>query len=280
MGADDAKINIMADGSIATGDFSVEGSSINDEKDLIDDVEKRFRKLVAELEERAINARETDNGEEFNKIRLEYFNSLQQKNKKLKAAIWDATPNLSAIYGLNYLDINEEYAFFDSVATELKASNQLQAYTQRIITTVERMRKLAVGSPAPDFSLPNPDGELVSLSSLKGKYVLIDFWAAWCRPCRMENPNVKAMYATYADKGFEILGVSLDRKKDDWVKAIEKDGLPWKHVSDLKYFNGKAARLYEIQAIPATYLLDPDGNIIAKGLRGPSLRAKLKEIFG
>ena len=276
----DTVINVTADGSIATGDFTVEGSVINDQKNEIDEVEKRFRELVNSLEERAINAREMDDAQEFQKIRLEYFRNLQQKDRELKAAIWEASPNLSAIYGLSYLDINSEYSFFDSVATKLKAANQLVGYAEAIISQVESMRRLAVGSPAPEISLPNPDGEIISLSSLRGKYVLIDFWAAWCRPCRMENPNVKLVYEAYADKGFEILGVSLDRRKEDWLKAIEKDGLPWKHVSDLRYFQSEAAAEYEIQAIPATYLIDPDGNILAKGLRGPALRAKLKEIFG
>ncbi|MEL7145852.1 MAG: TlpA disulfide reductase family protein [Bacteroidota bacterium] len=280
MGASDTLINITADGSIATGDFTVSGSVVNEEKNDIDAVERRFRLLVNNLEERAINAREMDDTETFQKIRLEYFRSLKKKDKELKEAIWNASPNLSAIYGLSYLDINAEYSFFDSVATRMKAVEQPLGFAQALISQVEDMKRLAVGSPAPDFTLPNPDGEQVSLSSLKGKYVLIDFWAAWCRPCRMENPNVKLVYEAYADKGFEILGVSLDRKKSDWLKAIEKDGLPWKHVSDLKYFNSEAARLYEIQAIPATYLIDPEGNILAKGLRGPSLRAKLKEIFG
>ena len=110
--------------------------------------------------------------------------------------------------------------------------------------------------------------------------MLIDFWAAWCRPCRAENPNVVKMYNKYKDENFEILGVSLDRRKQDWVNAIEKDGLIWKHVSDLKYYGSEAALTYRVNAIPATYLIDPDGKILAKGLRGETLRKKLEEIFG
>ena len=127
--------------------------------------------------------------------------------------------------------------------------------------------------------MPNPQGEMVKLSDMKGKYVLIDFWAAWCKPCRQENPNLVRMYNLYKDKGFEVFGVSLDRTKEDWLKAIEDDVLTWTHVSDLQYFNSKAAETYQINAIPATYMLDPDGKIIAKDLRGPSLENKLAEIF-
>ena len=110
--------------------------------------------------------------------------------------------------------------------------------------------------------------------------VLVDFWAAWCGPCRQENPNVLRMYKEYAPKGFEILGISLDRKREAWLKAVEDDGLIWHHVSDLKYFESEAATLYNIQAIPATFLIAPDGRIAAKNLRGQSLEAKLKEIYG
>jgi len=273
-------IEVTADGSKATGSFSVTGSIVNDQKNAIDSVEKYFGAKFATLEQNAINARETNNTQEFEKIRLQYFDDLKQKNIKMKEAIWEATPNLSAIYGLNYLDANAEFNFMDSVATSFKSSGKLLGYAQSIIDRVENMRRLAVGSPAPEISLPNPNGEIVTLSSLKGKYVLIDFWAAWCRPCRMENPNVKRMYETYASEGFEILGVSIDRKREDWVRAIEKDGLPWKHVLDLQRTGDGPARIYEVETIPATYLIDPEGNILAKGLRGPTLRAKLKEIFG
>jgi thiol-disulfide isomerase/thioredoxin len=119
----------------------------------------------------------------------------------------------------------------------------------------------------------------VKLSSLQGKYVLVDFWAKWCGPCRQENPNVVRLYNRYKDKGFTVYGVSLDRNKTDWLKAIEEDKLTWTHVSDLKYWQSDAAKLYNITAIPFSLLLDPDGKIIAKNLRGPSLEKKLEEIF-
>ncbi len=111
------------------------------------------------------------------------------------------------------------------------------------------------------------------------KPVLIDFWAAWCRPCRQENPNVVRLYNKYRNENFEILGVSLDRTDRAWRKAIADDGLEWIHVSDLSYFNTKAAKDYQVSSIPQTFLIDPEGNIVAKGLRGPTLEAKLKELF-
>ena len=141
------------------------------------------------------------------------------------------------------------------------------------------MKKLAIGEIAPDIRLPNPDGEMVSLSSLRGNYVLVDFWAKWCRPCRMENPNVVRMYNKFNDRGFEVFGVSLDRNRQDWLQAIEQDGLNWTQVSDLKYWQSDAAKLYNISAIPFALLLDPEGRIIGKNLRGKQLENKLEEIF-
>ncbi len=280
LSGDDKQIDVTADGGKATGDFTIRGSVVNDQKNRIDSIFASYNEIFRTIDEDASEARENQELVEFERLRTRFFLENDRKNRAMKKAIWDATPNLSAIYGLNYLDAESEFQFLDSLATSFKESGKLLSYTETIVSRVESMRKLAIGSPAPEISLPSPDGKVIKLSSLKGKYVLIDFWAAWCRPCRQENPNVKRVYAAYADKGFEILGVSLDRQKNDWVKAIEKDDLPWLHVSDLQYYNSAAARLYEINAIPATYLVDPEGKIVAKGLRGPTLKAKLQEIFG
>ena len=146
-------------------------------------------------------------------------------------------------------------------------------------TKAVALSKFAVGSEVPEINLPDPNGNLVALSSLRGKVVLIDFWASWCKPCRRENPNVVAAYQQYKDKGFTVFGVSLDRAKDAWVNAIAQDNLTWTHVSDLKFWQSVAARDYGVSSIPFAVLIDAEGKVIGKNLRGPALQQKLAEVL-
>lgn len=140
--------------------------------------------------------------------------------------------------------------------------------------------KVQIGQVAPDFKLPTPEGKDLALSSLRGKVILVDFWAAWCRPCRMENPNVVNVYNKYKNNGFDVLGVSLDRTKDAWVQAIKDDGLAWNHVSDLKFWQSAPAQTYGVSAIPFSVLLDKQGKIIGMNLRGPALEQAVASALG
>ena len=171
----------------------------------------------------------------------------------------------------------------DALNKTYPESEYVKGFQQRldqIKAKAEADKKTAIGSMAPEIAITTPEGAPIKLSDFKGQYVLIDFWAAWCKPCRAENPHVKKVYEKYKDKNFEIFGVSLDREKDHWVQAIAQDGLPWKHGSELKFWQSSFVPVYNVQGIPMTVLVDPEGKIIAKGLRSAQLEAKLKELLG
>lgn len=176
---------------------------------------------------------------------------------------------------------------FDAIQAEkvfatLDPSLQNSILGKELAERIALVKKTSEGVEAQDFTQPDVDGKPVKLSDYRGKYVLLDFWASWCAPCRRENPNLVKSYAKYQKNGFEILGVSMDKAADKakWLKAIQDDGLTWKQVGDLKGWDNEAGKLYDIKAIPMNFLVDPDGKIIAKYLRGEELDKKLSEIFG
>ena len=174
-------------------------------------------------------------------------------------------------------DLAEEEKYYNLLSPAVKQTESAKAF----LTSLNALKLTAVGSMAPEFTQADTSGAPVKLSSFRGKYVLVDFWASWCMPCRQENPNVVRAYNKYKGKNFTILGVSLDRPdgKAQWLKAIKDDGLTWNQVSDLKYWNNEVASLYRISSIPQNFLIDPTGKIIAKNLRGVDLEVKLAEIF-
>jgi peroxiredoxin len=186
---------------------------------------------------------------------------------------------VSAYITLAMLAGQVEGAELDSIVGKFTPEISTSEYVVKLKGIIQEQKKTAIGVEAPDFTMNDPEGKPVQLSSFRGKVVMIDFWASWCGPCRQENPNVVKLYQQYHAKGFEIIGVSLDKTQEDWVKAIQDDQLSWIHVSDLQYWQNAAARLYGVNAIPQTYLLDKEGKIIAKGLRSEQLAAKLSELF-
>lgn len=184
----------------------------------------------------------------------------------------------SVLRGLSYeMEGTELESYINALDTAVSNTPMVQEMKAKAVL----MKAVSVGQKAPDFTLNDPEGNPVALySKIGSKLLLVDFWAAWCGPCRRENPNVVKVYNEFKKKGFDVLGVSLDQSKDDWVKAISDDKLTWTHVSDLQYWGNAAAKLYAVNSIPANFLLDENGVIIARNLREDDLYNKVKEILG
>lgn len=273
-------IKLKATGDLNTVEYS--GSAINQEyqhylaalkeaSDEIKEVNKKWQALDEEGKEK------------FSYERRERLRTAGELQRKLMLEYIEKHPesyfSLTALYNLNRqnVDVKTAVPLFDNLAQNLQSSYLGKSLKERI----DRAAKTEIGVMAPDFTQDDPDGNAISLSDFRGQYVLIDFWASWCGPCRAENPNLKKAYEQFKDRGFTVLGVSLDNpgKKQAWLDAIEKDGLPWKQVSDLKGWGNEAAQLYSVSGIPASFLVDPEGKIIAKSLRGERLFEVLDEVL-
>ncbi|GAA0880196.1 TlpA disulfide reductase family protein [Algoriphagus jejuensis] len=259
--------------------LTVEGSADTQEMLKLEKLMETYQADVNSLNEAYYEAMSKNDSEQIKKIQADAMTLESEQAERVKEMINSMGDSFATMSAIGLLNPKTDFQFIDELVAKLNENYPGTTAILQVKQQLDEMRALSVGQPAPEIELPNPDGSMVKLSDLRGKYVLIDFWAAWCKPCRQENPNVVRLYNEYKDKGFEVFGVSLDRTKEDWVQAIADDGLTWTQVSDLKYFNSAAAELYQIDAIPATYMIGPDGKIIAKDLRGPSLEDKLAELF-
>ena len=275
----DDNVLINADITKGPGTATIKGSDDTDLLMSINEIAKDFQLKMNELQQKFQIAQREDNLVQMEELRKQAERADEFKRRNVKDLLRKSPASIAAVYGVNYLNKEDDFPFLDSLATNLQQELPESKYIKDFVQGVEKLRATMVGQVAPEIALPNPEGETKRLSDLRGKIVLVDFWAAWCGPCRRENPNVVKMYNKYNGKGFEVFGVSLDRKKEDWVKAIAQDNLNWTQVSDLNYFDSEAAQTYGITAIPATVLLDKEGKIIARNLRGEELENKLEEIF-
>jgi peroxiredoxin len=280
---DKEDIEVNVDGNSQQGFVEIKGSP---DIDLIQEVQRLQEKVntdpaMDQLNQEFTAASQRKDMAKIQELQSRYQQIVKKYHDEIAALMVKESPSLAVINLLqsNVLDKDQYYNTYVQVAEKLKKEWPDYSQSANFVRFVESMKLTAVGQPAPEIALPSPEGNVVALSSMKGKYVLVDFWAKWCGPCRQENPNVVRAYQKYKDKGFTVFGVSLDRNRADWLQAINEDNLTWTHVSDLKYWQSEAAKTYNITGIPFSLLLDPNGVIIAKNLRGAALDRKLAEIF-
>jgi peroxiredoxin len=259
----------------------ISGTPAQDEYNyFLNQTDKPLSDRVAAVEKAYENADSKKDKKAMDSLDKQY-ETLDLEQKQLVSDYAKSHPaSIVAAYEIySNFSYNTRLGQLDSLYKLLDTNVRVTYFGKELENIIEKTKLTAIGNPAPEFTSNDASGKAVSLSSFKGKYVLIDFWASWCGPCRLENPNVVKAFRKFHDKGFDIFGVSLDETKPEWLQAIKKDGLNWTQVADLKGWKSDAATLYGIKGIPMNYLLDKNGIIVAKGLRGKELDGKLTELL-
>ncbi|WP_236059515.1 TlpA disulfide reductase family protein [Chitinophaga rhizophila] len=266
---EDSISHAVVKGSVAHDDYMQLSQLLKDVNGKLDDLEKQYRQAYMAEDEEGMRKLEPQ------------FDELETQQKQiLTGYLKNNSKSPIALFVLNkYADYDIDLAEIEPMFNRLAKNIRTTPSGKEFAAGLEKAKKTAIGQPAMDFALPDKDGKNVTLSAYKGKYVLVGFWASWCGPCRAENPNVLKAYSRFRHKGFDVVSISLDEKREKWLAAIQADNLAWTQVSDLKGWKNAVAEKYGIKAIPQNLLIDPNGNIIAKNLRGDALERKLEEVL-
>ncbi|GAA4010303.1 TlpA disulfide reductase family protein [Hymenobacter fastidiosus] len=275
-----SKVQLSGDANKLTENYTVQGSRDSEVWQQLNRSMMQSKRRIAAVEQRYGQNAQAGRTDSLQLLKDQYFAVQTAAAADIKRLVRANPASVVSAFAVgNLLNPDEQFPFVDSMATQFKKTMPDSRYTKALVARLAPLRVTAKGAVAPEINLLAPDGKAVALSSLRGKYVLIDFWASWCGPCRQENPNVVKAYKRFKNKGFEIYSVSFDQDRGKWLKAIQADGLTWTHVSDLKGWESAAGQTYGVKSIPLSILLDPQGRIIDKNLRGEALEAKLASVL-